>query len=100
MPGSIVVLYTFLPKFRFEYTPHSPLASGLSRSQFGTKSRFTSVHERDTDVARRIVGFNSSPKKPPSVVAMYLPSVIFSAVLPSPPRSYDAAIRGVTSCSL
>src|SRR6185503_14064697 len=78
----------------------SPLAAGFSRSQSGTKSRFASFQARVVFVARRIVGLRRSPRKPISLAVMYLPRVVLTAVLPSPFRSYEAAMRGVMSCIL
>src|SRR5215472_2050775 len=63
MAGSIVLEYTFLPKFRFESAPQtSPpvrcrsCASGLVRSQSGAKLPLLSVQLRVTLCAMREVG--------------------------------------------
>src|SRR4051812_11558457 len=77
--------------------PHSPLAEKFLRSQSGEKFWFASPHVRDTRRTARTPGFMA--KRLPALAPAgptYLLSVALTAVLPSPNRSYDAAIRGET----
>src|SRR5262245_39191933 len=96
----MVSLKTFRPKLRLENAPHSPLASGFTRSQSGVKLRFASFHARVTEPVMRMSGLRRSPSRPISFAVGYLPSVNLTAVLPSPLMSYDPAMRGVSSFNL
>src|SRR3989454_12285491 len=79
--GSHVVVATGLPKLIFEIAPHSPLATGLARSQFATKSRFVSVHWRVTLRTTVAEGPAADAMSAPTA-ARYLPNDAFNAVLP------------------
>src|SRR4029453_4280094 len=75
---------------------HSPLAEKIRRSQSGTKSLSLSVHVRLTERTDVVNGFTASV----SVVAVLLvslPTDSFSAVRPSPNRSYTPPSRGLRS---
>src|SRR6185436_6853428 len=101
--GSIVVPALVVPKLGSAIAPHSPFATGLSRSHCGTKSRFASFHDRVVLVTRRAPGAISwvtatrSPD-PSATCFRYLLKLALSAVLPSPNRSYAMPKRGDTSC--
>src|SRR5262245_59841769 len=86
------------PKSWAENAPHSPLATGLVRSQFGMKSPLVSFHVRSTVFTDVLNGLKSA------VVGMfeastYRPRDSLRAVRPSPNRSYAAPNRGLKSVS-
>src|SRR5207249_3470768 len=87
----------FWPKFVFEIAPHSPFAIGLTRSQSGLKLPLASAHVLVTLSTERTTGLLRPPLAAPGGAAVDRFKLTLSAVLPSPNRSYAAAIRGSTS---
>src|SRR5687768_11749235 len=75
---------------------HSPLAEKMRRSQSGRKLTFVSFHVRLTWRTEVVSGFTASVSDV-AVLPTYLPKATFSAVRPSPNRSYTAPARGLTS---
>src|SRR4051812_1286537 len=90
--GSCCVRGMALPNVGVTHALHSPLAAGFSRLQSGMLLRFASVTLIAVLVANAAPGFNAS------AVAIVSPATpraaeTFSAVLPSPNRSYAAPKR-------
>src|SRR4051812_29077013 len=84
------------PKFVGLRAPHSPLATGLARSQSGTKSRLMSPHVRVavfTDVFTGLFRLAN----PVASAATYRLMLALTAVLPFPNRSHEPPIRGERS---
>src|SRR5438093_5274643 len=80
--GSIARTGLIPPKFGSAIAPHSPLASGLIRSQSGEKLRLVSFHDRVVDVESRPAGVSPTMMGARIAVSgMYLPRLTCSAVL-------------------
>src|SRR5258705_2542610 len=88
-----------LPNAGFAIAPHSPLASGLTRLQSGTKLRFASAHERVVLVTSVLSGLGSAASgEPAASFCRYLFRLTFTAVFPFPVGSTLRPRRGLRSC--
>src|SRR5688572_27089396 len=96
--GSNDVLLRAVPKLALENTPHSPLATGSSRLQSGTKLPLVSFQTRLVveSVASDATGLGASVSPVSPMPSRYLLSDTFTAVLPLPVTSQTKLLLGVT----
>src|SRR4029450_10656514 len=75
----------------------SPFAARFARSQSGMKLPLVSVHTRLTELIDVLIGLLALVTVGTATFDTYRPNATFSAVRPSPNRSYAAPRRGSTS---